>query len=84
MRIVSLLPSATEIVYALGLGEQLVGVTHECDYPPEARHVRVVSHSRLPPGADPAEIDRMVSDAATIETSPSPCIAATGRSFLIG
>jgi iron complex transport system substrate-binding protein len=36
MRIVSLLPSATEIVYALGLGEQLVGVTHECDYPPDA------------------------------------------------
>jgi iron complex transport system substrate-binding protein len=36
MRIVSLLPSATEIVYALGLGDQLVGVTHECDWPPEA------------------------------------------------
>jgi iron complex transport system substrate-binding protein len=36
VRIVSLLPSATEIVYALGLGEQLVGVTHECDYPPDA------------------------------------------------
>lgn len=36
MRIVSLLPSATEIVYALDLGEQLVGVTHECDFPPDA------------------------------------------------
>ena len=35
MRIVSLLPSATEIVYALGLGDELVGVTHECDWPPE-------------------------------------------------
>ena len=40
MRIVSLLPSATEIVYALGLGDELVGVTHECDYPPGRRQAR--------------------------------------------
>ncbi len=41
MRIVSLLPSATEIVCALGLGEHLVGISHDCDYPPEilGRHV---------------------------------------------
>jgi iron complex transport system substrate-binding protein len=39
MRIVSLLPSATEIVYALGLAEHLVGVTDECDWPPQARTV---------------------------------------------
>jgi len=37
MRIVSLLPSATEIVYALGLGDNLLGVTHECDWPQQAR-----------------------------------------------
>ena len=43
MRIVSLLPSATEIVYALGLGGHLVGVTDECDWPPEARTVQVLS-----------------------------------------
>ena len=61
MRIVSLLPSATEIVYALGLGDQLVGVTDECDYPPEARRVRVVTRSALPAGAAPAEVDRLVS-----------------------
>lgn len=61
VRIVSLLPSATEIVYTLGLGDDLVGVTHECDWPPEARSKRVVSHSALPPGAEPAEIDRLVS-----------------------
>ncbi len=43
MRIVSLLPSATEIVFALGLGGELVGVSHECDYPPAARDVRPVT-----------------------------------------
>lgn len=63
MRIVSLLPSATEIVYALGLGDALVGVTHECDWPPAARGKRLVSHSVLPPGATPAEIDRLVSES---------------------
>ena len=45
MRIVSLLPSATEIVFALGLGDELVGVTHECDYPPEVRGLPVVTRS---------------------------------------
>ena len=61
MRIVSLLPSATEIVYALGLAEHLVGVTDECDWPPQARTVQVVSRSALPAAAQPAEIDRLVS-----------------------
>ena len=61
MRIVSLLPSATEIVYALGLEDELVGVTHECDWPPEARAKRAVSFSVLPPGATPAQIDERVS-----------------------
>ncbi len=57
----SLLPSATEIVFALGRGEDLVGVTFECDHPPEARTRRVVSTSALPPGLTPAEIDAEVS-----------------------
>ena len=61
MRIVSLLPSATEIVYALGLEDQLVGVTHECDWPPAARTLPVVSHSALPATTDPVEIDRVVA-----------------------
>jgi iron complex transport system substrate-binding protein len=47
MRIVSLLPSATEIVYALGLGDALVGVTHECDHPPAARQKPTVTSSML-------------------------------------
>ncbi len=43
MRIVSLLPSATEICFALGLGDELVGRTHECDYPPEAADIPVMT-----------------------------------------
>lgn len=48
MRIVSLLPSATEICFSLGLGEQVVGVTHECDYPPEALAKPKLTRSMLP------------------------------------
>jgi iron complex transport system substrate-binding protein len=62
MRIVSLLPSATEILFDLGLGDQVVGVTFECDFPPAARTKRVVSTSALPPGLSPAEIDVLVKE----------------------
>jgi len=51
MRIVSLLPSATEIVFGLGLGDELVGVTHECDYPAEAMSKPRVTSTALPPEA---------------------------------
>jgi len=47
MRIVSLLPSATEALFALGLGTQVVAVTHECDYPPEAASLPIVTRSTL-------------------------------------
>jgi len=47
MRICSLLPSATEIAFALGLGDEIVGVTHECDYPPEAKKKKVVVKSSI-------------------------------------
>ena len=50
MKIVSLLPSATEIVFALGLGDSLEGVTHECDYPAEAQEKPVVMRPSLPQG----------------------------------
>jgi iron complex transport system substrate-binding protein len=63
MRLVSLLPSATEIVYALGLDEGLVGVTFECDEPPSARQEKaVVVGGRDTRGMDPAEIDAYVKD----------------------
>ena len=62
LRIVSLLPSATEILFALGLDRQIFGVSHECDFPPAARSKTVVIHSRIPKGAAPAEIDRLVRE----------------------
>src|ERR1700758_388065 len=62
MRIVSLLPSPTEILFALGLKREIVGVSHECDFPPQARTKPVVIHSRLPHGVSAAEIDRLVRE----------------------
>ncbi len=63
MRIVSLLPSTTEILFAIGAGDDVVGVTFECDHPAEARRRRVVSTSTMPEGLTPAEIDAFVSGA---------------------
>ena len=63
MRIVSLLPSTTEILFALGAGDEVVGVTFECDYPPEARTRRIVSTSTMPEGLSPAGIDAWVEAA---------------------
>ena len=60
MRIVSLLPSATEIVFALGRGDELVGVTHECDFPEEARTRPALTSSLFPAELDAAGIDRHV------------------------
>ena len=62
MRIVSLLPSATEIVCALGLEEQLVGVSHECDYPSAVRGLPKVTRTLIPTDAASVEIDRLVSE----------------------
>ena len=55
------MPSATEIVFALGRGDELVGVTFECDFPPAARDRRTVSTSALPEDLSPREIDAVVS-----------------------
>lgn len=60
MRIVSLVPHATELLFALGLGDDVVGVTHECDFPIEARGLPHVTGDRLPAGLGAAEIDAAV------------------------
>jgi iron complex transport system substrate-binding protein len=60
MRIVSLLPSATEILFGIGAGREVVGVTHECDYPPAARQLPKLTSSALAAGDAPADIDRHV------------------------
>ena len=63
MRIVSLLPSATEILFGIGAGEEVVGVTHECDYPPEALALPTLTSASTPGGTTSAEIDRHVRAA---------------------
>ena len=60
MRIVSLLPSATEILFGIGAGSSVVGITHECDFPPQAQHLPRLTSSALPSAGSSAEIDRHV------------------------
>lgn len=62
MRIVSLVPHATELLFALGLGDRVVGVTHECDYPEAATSLPHVTSDRLPAGLSAAEIDTAVRE----------------------
>jgi iron complex transport system substrate-binding protein len=62
MRIVSLVPHATELLFALGLGEQVLAVTHECDHPPAALERRRVTRDRLPSGLGAAQIDAAVRE----------------------
>lgn len=62
MRIASLVPSATEMLFALGLGGSVVGVTHECDYPMAASELPQLTATVLPPGLAAAEIDAAVKE----------------------
>ncbi|MBI1955326.1 MAG: cobalamin-binding protein [Acidobacteria bacterium] len=62
MRICSLLPSATEIAYAVGLGDEVAGVTYHCDYPLDARTKPVIVHSKLPPRLSASEVERQVRE----------------------
>ncbi|HEY3728999.1 MAG TPA: cobalamin-binding protein [Solirubrobacteraceae bacterium] len=62
MRIVSLVPSATELLFALDLGPEVVAVTHECDYPAEARELPKITRDVLPSGLSAAEIDAAVKE----------------------
>ena len=62
MRIASLVPSATEMLGALGLGPSVVAVTHECDHPPELAELPRLTRSMIPAGLDPGEIDAAVRE----------------------
>jgi iron complex transport system substrate-binding protein len=62
MRVASLVPSATEMLFALGLGDRVAAVTHECDYPPGAEQLPHLTRSVIPEGLDAAEIDRAVRE----------------------
>ena len=62
MKIVSLLPSATELVCGLGLRDQLVGVSHECDYPPSVVGLPILTSSRIPAGLSSDEIVKLGSE----------------------
>jgi iron complex transport system substrate-binding protein len=60
MRLVSLLPAATEIISALGLGEALVGRSHECDYPEAVRELPALTKARIDTSLPSAELDALV------------------------
>jgi iron complex transport system substrate-binding protein len=62
MRIVSLVPHATELLFALGLGDDVVAVTHECDFPAEVRQLPHITRDVLPAGLSAAEIDAAVRE----------------------
>src|SRR5215216_4311098 len=62
VRIVSLVPSATEMLFALGVGDEVTAVTHECDHPPEALDLPKVTRDVIGSGLPPAEIDRAVRE----------------------
>ena len=72
MRIVSLLPSLTELVCALGRGAELVGVTHECDFPADVERLPRLTSSRIPHSASSGEIDALVSAQGGFFTTSTP------------
>jgi iron complex transport system substrate-binding protein len=87
MRIVSLLPAATEIVAALGAGESLVGVTHECDHPAWVRGLPRVTASAVPVHASPGVVDaavrQLVASAAPVFTLDEALISALAPDVLL-
>lgn len=77
MRICSLLPSATEIAFALGLGDRLVGVSHTCDFPPAARRLPVLTRSLRGPAPGPGEV--VVQGTPAAGAGPAPRYALDGE-----
>jgi iron complex transport system substrate-binding protein len=80
VRIASLVPSATETLFALGLGDDVVAVTHECDYPPEAQELPHLTRSVVPEGLSAAQIDNAVRE----RTARGEAIYELDASVLLG
>jgi len=87
VRIASLVPSATEMLFALGLGEQVVAVTHECDYPPEAKAKRHLTRSLVPEGLSSGEIDaavrRLTGEGRHLYELDEPTLAELGVDLIV-
>lgn len=88
MRVVSLVPAGTEIAYALGAGDTLVAVTHDCDFPPAAGALPRVTRSTIPAGSGSAQIDTLVRVAAARGDSTfhldADALAAARADVLLG
>lgn len=87
MRIISLVPNGTEILFAVGAGDLVVGVSHECDFPAEARTRPILTGSALEPGMTAAEVDRAVSaqvgSGASLYTLDEARIAALEPDLIV-
>src|SRR5918992_1669333 len=87
MRIASLVPSATEMLFALGLGDDVVAVTHECDYPPAARALPRLTRTVVPPGLDAREIDaevkRLVGDGRALYELDEGALEAAAPELIV-
>ncbi|HYH45235.1 MAG TPA: cobalamin-binding protein [Thermoanaerobaculia bacterium] len=86
-RIVSLVPNGTEILFAVGAGDRVVGVSHECDFPPAARRLPILTGSALPAGLSAAEVDQAVSaqvgGGASLYTLDEARIAALAPDLIV-
>jgi iron complex transport system substrate-binding protein len=84
LRIVSLLPAATEIAWSLGLGDCLVGRSHECDWPPAAAALPALTRPRIDPAATSREIHEAVGEAMGDASGTSTAIFALDIDTLVG
>jgi len=87
VRVVSLLPSATEMLHAVGAGETLAGVTHECDHPPGVERLPKLTSTALEPGLTSAEIDAaisgLVTDGGSIYALDAPLLAELAPDLIL-
>jgi len=87
MRIASLVPSATEMLFALGLGGDVVGVTHECDFPPAAAGLPHLTRTVLPPDLNAGEIDaavkEVVGEGRALYTLDEELLAELGPDLIV-